>query len=464
MKAKILSRMIPVILIVAIIAGLIIFYGVTLDRDDNLSITKTNLVSLASVSGNTGSKFAFDDSKMTVWSVNKKGSEAVISFDDYQNVNALLLNENGYNVKQFSVYYDDGDGWKLCYRQNEIGVNRLATFYTVKAKAVKIVIDDFKNIARISDIKVYCLNQRERTEKFRITSYVTVGSVADYDQSTGKGANIDAAAFDVITDVQFNAYGRFSVNGDVIPDDNASKALDNLKHMIGDREVNISITIFPPSDGSMADLLRNNMDKAVDAVVNTVLDADVKGVDFDWEYPNGKEEYSLFSEFIVKLSEKLHSHDKTIALALSPWGLDFSKEAVAAIDQVHIMAYDLFDHNGDNNSYAGACATSIDYMLKQGFSLEQLNLGISFYGRPSDASGVWIDYNNPDYEKDEYIMVVNDIYFNTVTTVRDKAVYCILRGLGGIMVFSQNEDLPMSDPLSLTAELGRARDTFSKEV
>ena len=206
------------------------------------------------------------------------------------------------------------------------------------------------------------------------------------------------------------------------------------------------------------------MDEAVSSVVDMVLEQDVDGADFDWEYPWGKEEYALYSEYLVKLSDELHKHGKTLSIAVSPWGLDFSDEAVKAIDQVQIMAYDLFDHNGDNNSYAGSCASTIDYMLKQGFKAEQLNLGISYYGRPSDASGVWVDYNNPDYDKDEYIMVKDEIYFNSATTVRDKAVYCILRGLGGIMTFSQNEDLPFDDPLSLTAQLGKARDAFSKEA
>lgn len=464
MRSNIILKTISAVTVVILIVAVLVFFGVTLNRDNNLSITETNLTSLARISGDTGSSFAFDKSMLTVWSVDKRESEAVITFDDFVDVNALLLNENGYNVKRFSVYYFDGSEWNLCYRQNEIGINRLATFYTVRAKAIKVVIDDFKNIARICDIKVFCLDKRERKEKFRITSYVTVDSVFNYDPATGEGANLDTAAFDVITDVQFIAYGRFSVNGNVLTDEKSVKGLDNLKKIIGTRDVNITVTVFPPLDGSMADMLKNNSDKAVDSVVQTVLEADVNGVDFDWEYPQGKTEYSLFSDFLVKLSEKLHSYDKTLAVALSPWGLDFSAQAVEAIDQVHIMAYDLFDHNGDNNSYAGACASSIDYMLKQGFSLNQLNLGISYYGRPSDASGVWVDYNNPDYEKDEYIMIVNDIYFNTVTTVRDKALYCILRGLGGIMVFSQNEDLPMSHPLSLTAELGRARDAFTKEV
>ena len=164
MKSKLLIKILPIILIVVILATLLVFYGVALNKDNNLNITETNLASTASISGDTGSKLAFDDNMLTVWSVNKKGMQAVVEFDEFKNINALLINENGYNVRQFSVYYNDGENWKLCYRQNEIGINRLATFYTVKAKAIKIVIDDFKNIARISDIKMYCLFDKSQVD------------------------------------------------------------------------------------------------------------------------------------------------------------------------------------------------------------------------------------------------------------------------------------------------------------
>lgn len=464
MNGKLIFRTVPAVLALVIVIALLIFYGVTLTRDDNLGITEDNLAKQAKVSGSAGSGFAFDDSRLTTWTVTQKGAEAVLSFDETVDVNALLLNENGFNVTRFSVYYDDGEEWRLCYRQNEIGINRLATFYTVKAKGIKLVIDDFRHSARISDVGVFCLEKRERQEKLRITSYVTVDSVKDYDPQTGMSGTISKDIFDVVTDVQFIAFGRFTKDGDVAYEQETVECLDKLKEMIDGRDVKIRLTIFPTAEGTMADMFRNHTDEAVKSVSEMVLEQDVDGADFDWEYPWENEEYELYGNFLVRLSEELHKHGKTLSVALSPWGLGFSDEAVKAIDQVQIMAYDLFDHNGDNNSYAGSCASSIDYMLKQGFELNQLNLGISYYGRPSDASGVWVDYNDPAYPKDEYIMIKDDIYFNSVTTVRDKTVYCILRGVGGIMTFSQNEDLPFDDPLSFTAQLGKARAAFSKEA
>ena len=465
MSRKTVLRVLPAVLLAEVAVVILIFYAATLTKDDGLGIVEPDISDGAAVSGSAGSALAFDGSDLTFWSVGSKGAEAVVSFGGFYDVNALLLNEIGFNVTRFSVYYDDGSEWILCYRQNEIGINRLATFYTVRAKAIKIVVDDLKNVAQISDVKVYCLEQREREEKLRVTSYITPGSIANYDPETGMAGNVDAAAFDVITDVQFIAYGRFASDGTVVKEENADKNLAILNDMIGGRDVNVTLTIFPPADGgSMADVFRYHLDDAVRSVTETVLASGADGADFDWEYPWGKEEYALYSDFLAKLGAELHKHGKTLSIAVSPWGLDFSDEAIAAIDQVQIMAYDLFDHNGDNNSYAGSVATSVDYMLGQGFALEQLNLGISYYGRPSDASGVWINYNDPAYEKDEYIMVKDGVYFNSVTTVRDKTVYAILRGIGGIMTFSQDEDLPMSDPLSLTAQIGKARDAFSREA
>ena len=61
-------------------------------------------------------------------------------------------------------------------------------------------------------------------------------------------------------------------------------------------------------------------------------------------------------------------------------------------------------------------------------------------------------------------MYQNHVWFNTPTTVRDKTVYAILKGLGGIMTFAQDEDVAMSDPLSLTAQIGKAREAFSEVV
>ena len=446
----------PLVVAAVLAVALLIFYGVTLSGDNNLGITEENLADSATVYGSAGAGMAFDSGRMTAWNVSEKGAEAVVDFGQEREINALLLNETGYNVKQFSVYYENGGEWELCYRQCEIGVDRLATFYPVTTKKIKVVIDDFKNTVRISDIAVYNLQARENSD-FRVSTYIRPEHI-------GQGL-IDPDCFNIVTDVQFIAYGNFDPEGNVVPVEGADEALKGLKDMIGNRDVSITVTVFPVREGAtMADVYRDHMDNAVQSIVNLVEELDVDGADFDWEYPRGSEEWALYSEFIVRLGEELHKTGKELSIALSHWGVNLSQEAVDSIDQLQIMAYDMFDYKGDNNSYSGATACAAEYFISCGFAPEQLNLGISFYGRPDDGSGVWVNYRDENYTQDEYIMYQNGVWFNTVTTVRDKTAYAALRGLGGIMIFSQDEDLPVSDPLSLTAQIGKAIDTFVKEA
>ena len=453
---KILKKIWPLAVIAVIASALLIFYGVTLSRDNNLGITEENLAKTAQISGSGGAAMAFDNSKMTAWNVSSKGAEAVIDFGTEREVNALLLNETGYNVKQFSVYYIAGGEWELCYRQCEIGENRLATFYGVTTNKIKVVIDDFKNTVRISDIAVYNLQARENSD-FRVSTYIRPEHI-------GQGL-IDPDCFDIVTDVQFIAYGNFDPEGNVVPVEGADEALKGLKDMIGNRDVSITVTVFPVREGAtMGEVYRDHMDNAVQSIVNLVEELDVDGADFDWEYPRGSEEWALYSEFIVRLGEELHKTGKELSIALSPWGVNLSQEAIDSIDQLQLMSYDMFDYKGDNNSYSGATACAAEYFISCGFAPEQLNLGISFYGRPDDGSGVWVNYRDENYTQDEYIMYQNGVWFNTVTTVRDKTAYAALRGLGGIMIFSQDEDLPVSDPLSLTAQIDKAIDMFVKEA
>lgn len=446
----------PLVVAAVLAVALLIFYGVTLSKDNNLGITEENLADGAMVYGSAGAGMAFDSGRMTAWNVSEKGAEAVVDFGQEREINALLLNETGYNVKQFSVYYENGGEWELCYRQCEIGVDRLATFYPVTTKKIKVVIDDFKNTVRISDIAVYNLQARENND-FRVSTYIRPEHI-------GQGL-IDPDCFDIVTDVQFIAYGNFDPEGNVVPVEGADEALKGLKDMIGNRDVSITVTVFPVREGAtMADVYRDHMDNAVQSIVNLVEKLDVDGADFDWEYPHGSEEWALYSEFIVRLGEELHKNGKELSIALSPWGVNLSQEAIDSIDQLQLMSYDMFDYKGDNNSYSGAAACAAEYFISCGFAPGQLNLGISFYGRPDDGSGVWVNYRDENYTQDEYIMYQNGVWFNTVTTVRDKTAYAALRGLGGIMIFSQDEDLPVSDPLSLTAQIGKAIDMFVKEA
>ncbi len=65
------------------------------------------------------------------------------------------------------------------------------------------------------------------------------------------------------------------------------------------------------------------------------------------------------------MHSELSKVGKQLSIADSPWSFRFSKETVKCIDQLQIMAYDLYDHNGDQNSYAGAVDSAVRSALNK---------------------------------------------------------------------------------------------------
>ncbi len=453
-KCKILVILIIIILSTTMLGGIFIR---NINKDYELNISETNLANKAIISGNNSTyKRALDGNSLTSWVIKEKQAEIIFEFESREDINMILINELGLNITLYSIYYlDEVNSWKLCYKQNEIGQLRLATFNEIRTTRIRIVINDFNNIARISNIEIYKIQKREVND-FRFSTYITNISLDDYDNQPVK--LIDPNYFDAITDAILFGNASFNTNGDIITTENDNS--EKLREIIGSRPTNLFVTILNPTDET-ATTLSTHKEKLIDNIVNYIVDNEYYGVDFDWEFPKNKKEYDIYSDFLVDLKTELLVYDKKLSLALAPWGLKFSKEAIDCIDQVQIMSYDLYDQNGDNNSFNGTSVNTVNYMLSKGFKLEQLNMGISYYGRPNDASYAWYDYNDPRFHPEEYIMFENGTYFNTITTSRDRTVFSILRGLGGIMTFALHEDLEMEDPLSLTAEIGNSINEYT---
>lgn len=115
-------------------------------------------------------------------------------------------------------------------------------------------------------------------------------SLNDYDPVANISGTADADYFDVVTDVQFLAYGRFQPDGSIQKEEVADN-LEHLKSMIRERGVHIFITVFPPDGYSIAEMLRTNMERTVLSVTEYVLNSGVESVDFAWEYPVNSEEH-----------------------------------------------------------------------------------------------------------------------------------------------------------------------------
>ena len=76
------------------------------------------------------------------------------------------------------------------------------------------------------------------------------------------------------------------------------------------------------------------------------LDHQLDGVDFDWEFPQGKDENSAYSLALSETKIAFEPHGLLVTVALSS-SQQLSAEAYQAVDRVHVMSY---DHDGAEHS------------------------------------------------------------------------------------------------------------------
>ena len=159
----------------------------------------------------------------------------------------------------------------------------------------------------------------------------------------------------------------------------------------------------------------------------------------------------------------------TIGVALASWGVGFSRSAMRAIDEVHVMAYDLFDEDGCHSTFMTGAYNPMCYFNGLQYPREQFNLGLPYYGRPVDRGAYWPSWSQVANEPDAYWKnafpgnytdengnpVVIDDYYNSPSMVADKTAYAVSLGIGGMMIFHMDCDLPMDHPNSLTLAMER---------
>lgn len=174
------------------------------------------------------------------------------------------------------------------------------------------------------------------------------------------------------------------------------------------------------------------------------------GLDVDLEGPSINEDYG---KLIADLAAVLKPKGKLLTCALSK-GYGGSKVPDAALghfDFVNIMAYDgkgPWDPKspGQHSSLQFA-KDNVDYWLKRGLARDRAVLGVPFYGYGFGEAQKNRDYpynkilaEFPGAEtKDE---VGQTVWYNGLPTIRAKSRYVVEHGLGGVMIWSLDYDVP----------------------
>jgi hypothetical protein len=303
----------------------------------------------------------------------------------------------------------------------------------------------------------------EQVEKFRVTTYIR----GDYVQNPDSLCSED---FDIITDVILFECASFDSEGKVnLQKEKFETALFNIRNVIGNRDVNITLNLLGPTGHTDSDIWEDQMEAQSDEhnkafssgvlednIIAVLDEYDLDGVHFDYEYPISLKAWHYYNKFLVSLDKKLG--DYTLGVAGNDWNIKFSTRALAAIDTFEVMLYDMNDAEGRHSTYDD----TVNAVRKLGFNgipSDKINIGLPFYSRPTDMSAYWYGYNGCYESIDEngwyHCEATNkDFWFNTPEVIAQKTEYAVNYGYGGVMIWHYNCDLPSTHDDSLLRAIG----------
>lgn len=188
-------------------------------------------------------------------------------------------------------------------------------------------------------------------------------------------------------------------------------------------------------------------------ILKFVLENDLDGVDFDWEFST-KATSASYEATVKLLAEKLKKEGKELSVSVSgtreAYGVNawesiasITDETIKCFNFINIMCYDL--HSDVHHSPLWFADTSIRYWLHRGVNADKIVLGMPLYGKPSWTlyrDLVKVDEQNAylDYVKTQPL----DSYYNGLNTLRDKTMLALSK-CGGVMIFDINEDVDYRD-------------------
>jgi chitinase len=176
----------------------------------------------------------------------------------------------------------------------------------------------------------------------------------------------------------------------------------------------------------------------IDTLLRFCLDKQFDGVDFDWEFPKGKQEHAAYCSLLVETKRKFEPHALTVTVAMCA-SQTLDADAYRAVNRVHLMSY---DRGGEEHSRFEDAVKDVKRFVNQGVPREKILLGLPFYGRSARQKPSALAYRHivrrfdPDAEKDR----AEGYFFNGLATVRQKTRHAIREGIGGVMVWELGQD------------------------
>ena len=401
-------------------------------------------------------------------STSKSNSSIDIDLKKAEQINCIVLKENGLNIKDFTILASaDGKTYTQIYHGDKIEYHRLCTFDTVSARYIRIFINESDNFYSLKEIEIY--NQTAvNSDDFRMTGYILNSDfyeilqnnkIKDKDKHSAVIDMLESYNFSDLTHINFYCGISFDENGNIFigdKNDNQLEKKEELQYMVDCmRELgkeNLKITYVVPnwSNNPATNIaMKDNKDFFIKNLISFTNTYGFDGIDFDYEFPQSNYDYQVFGDFLIELKSRMLNElnvkeECILSCAFGTRDINYPCEVIDAIDIVNMMTYDIFDQDGEHSSFWSSAVQGAKYLEEAGFSKTQINIGIPFYGTQTDALMEQYIYKNAqgyDYYKNRYTFnsyldgSPTDVYFNSPALVRDKTAYALLNEYGGIMVW-----------------------------
>ena len=387
-----------------------------------------------------------------------------VDFGDSVDFNTVILGESGKKVTLFEIYgsNEQDANYQFLYQSDCIEGGHTCFLGDVKYRYLRIFVNQASGKFNVNNFEAYYL-KNENANDLRVNAYLVAEDITE---------DYDFSRLDAITDIIIFGTAKFDEKGNIKIYDRDSNEVDLhyysdkvniVKKAIGDRDINLICDIAMPYGEENAYIISmmndENVDNLVANIVSFVNELGFDGYDMDYEFPSSKLEWRQFNNFLRKLDKAMP--DKIISLAIAPWDLQFDDDVIKIIDRAEVMLYDMFTaHN--YHSIFSTTVNGIDKALKGGFDAKQIDLGVPFFSRPTNRHAYWGSYAQFEDSLDRYTNLIyyNDFdhdgnpmtapqYINSVQMIADKTAFAIDAGLGGIMIWHMNCDLPYDNELSL---------------
>lgn len=427
-------------------------------------------------------------------SLKKENFYITVDLGSEKTINSVILKEKGLNVKGFVISVSaDGKTFANVYENDKIEYHRLCTFDAVKARYVRLTVTEADSLPAIREMEIY--NEPVRSaDDFRVTAYLAEGKISEIladpnlsnvQKEEQLNKYFDDYSLESLTHLFYYCGMSFDENGNIYLGDKAEDQTVKeeqarlLVKVLRERmkpEAKISFVFgFNQSHPGRNFAMKDNRDEFINNLIGFAERCGFDGIDIDYEFPQTKEDFSIFSDFLVALKDAMNSQlgeGNLLSCAFGTRDLNYTQEAIKALDMVNIMTYDIMDQDGQHASFWSCTQQAIAYAEEVGFERNRINLGIPFYGTQTDAIMEQYIYKNlPDtnyyqntYNVNGYLdSSLTPVYFNSPAMVRDKTAFAMFNGCG-IMVWSFSCDTAVTDENSLWKAVNDAVKQFGGDV